>query len=151
MRGISENTKIAESAEPSRPLANIAGGPEVTGYMCANYDALGMPFGQFDQFLLNSRDQRWSMAKPLGKWHVICVTGAPMRAGTRATCSLFQRQRVNARAFPRPFDDPPTNFSAVLTRNQHASDISGIENPGWKYCSTFDYGRMINGEFEHVL
>jgi hypothetical protein len=71
MRGIPEDTKIAELAEPSRPLANIAGGPEVTGYMGANYDALGMPLGQFDQFLLDSRDQRRSVAKPLGKWHVI--------------------------------------------------------------------------------
>jgi hypothetical protein len=39
MRGIAENTKIAESAKPSRPLANIAGGPEISGYMRANYDA----------------------------------------------------------------------------------------------------------------
>src|SRR5258708_4848577 len=106
MRAIPENTKIAESTKPSRPLANIAGGPEVTGYMCANYDAFRMPLGQFDQLLLNSRDQRRSMAKPLRKWHVICVTGAPMRAGTRATGSFFQGQCENARPIPQSLGHP---------------------------------------------
>jgi hypothetical protein len=151
MRGISENTKIAESAEPSRPLANIAGGPEVTGYMCANYDALGMPFGQFDQFLFDARDQRRPMAETLGKWHVIQVARSPMRAGARARRSLFQRQSENARTFPESLGHPSADFPAVVTRNQDAAHIGRIEYTGWKYCSTFDYGRMINGEFEHIL
>jgi hypothetical protein len=45
MRAISEDAKIAELAEPPRPLANIAGAPKIAGYMRANYDASWMPFG----------------------------------------------------------------------------------------------------------
>ena len=52
---------------PPRPLPNIAAGPKISGYMRANYDALGMPFGQFDQFLVDSLDQRRSMAETLRK------------------------------------------------------------------------------------